>query len=288
MDQSASRPSFFAFTTTRPVAITMMVAAAVVFGVVGLWRLPVNLLPDISYPTVTIRTQYPGATPQDVEERVSERIQESVSVIPGVRRVTSVSRPEVSDVVLEFAWGTQMVFAVSDIRERLDRVVLPQEADDPLVLRYDPSLDPVLTLGLSGDKSAVELRRIAEEEIERELGEVEGVAAVKLRGGDEEEVRIAVDEPALTAHRIDVSAIGQRLAAENLNAAAGSVDEGNTEYLVRAQNEFEDLDEIENLIVERRGEHSIRLRDVARVERAPPAQEVISRARGHQCVHKHV
>ena len=102
----ATERSFFTFTTKRPVAIMMMVAAALVFGLVGLSRLSVNLLPDISYPTVTIRTSYPGAAPQDVEERVSERIQESVSVIPGVRRVISVSRPGVSDVILTFSWGT--------------------------------------------------------------------------------------------------------------------------------------------------------------------------------------
>ena len=132
-----SQQPFLSFTATRPVAILMMVAAVVVFGLVGLFRLPVNLLPDVSYPTITVRTSYPGAGPQDVEERVSRRVQEAVSVVPGVRRVISVSRPEVSDVIMEFAWGTEMVYAVSEIRERLDRVFLPDETDRPLVLRYD-------------------------------------------------------------------------------------------------------------------------------------------------------
>ncbi len=276
--------SFFDFTATRPVAITMVVVATVVFGLVGLLRLPVNLLPDISYPSVTIRTRYPGAAPQDVEERVSERVQESVSVIQGVRRVYSISRPEVSDVILEFDWGTRMVFAVSDVRERLDRVNLPQEAETPLVLRYDPSLDPILTVGLTGAGSLVELRRIAEEEIERELGELDGVAAVKLRGGDEEEIRIAIDEGALASYRIDVAKVGQRLRAENINAAAGSIDEGNTEFLVRAINEFQSVREIEDMIVERRGDVSIRVRDIARVQRVPQDKQVISRIGGAPCV----
>lgn len=276
--------SFYAFTATRPVAITMVVVATVVFGLVGLLRLPLNLLPDISYPSITIRTRYPGAAPQDVEERVSERVQESVSVIQGVRRVFSISRPEVSDVILEFDWGTRMVFAVSDVRERLDRVALPQETETPLVLRYDPSLDPVLTVGLTGAGSLVELRRIAEEEIERELGEIDGVAAVKLRGGDEEEIRIAIDEAALASYRIDVAVVGQRLRAENLNAAAGSIDEGNTEFLVRAVNEFQSVGEIEDMILERRGDVSIRVRDVARVRRVPQDKQVISRIGGSPCV----
>ena len=276
--------SSFSFTATRPVAIIMVVLAAVVFGLVGLSRLPVNLLPDISYPTVTVRTSYPGASPQDVEERISERIQESVSVISGVRRVVSISRPEVSDVILEFEWGTTMVFAVSDIRERLDRVFLPDEADRPLVLRYDPSLDPVMTLGLSADKSLVELGLIAEEEIERELSQVEGVAAVKIRGDDEEEVRIALDEEALSFYGLDPSELVRRLAAENVNAAAGSIEEGKTEYLVRAMGEFQTLAEIENVILERRGDVSIRLSQVAEVRRVPADKAVISLVDGKPSV----
>ena len=276
--------SLFWFAASRPVAITMLVAAAVVFGFVGLSRLPVNLLPEITHPVVTIRTEYPGTSPQDVEERVSERIQEQVSVTSGVQRVVSVSRPGVSDVILTFAWGTKMVFAVSDIRERLDRVYLPTGAERPLVLRYDPSLDPVVTLGLTGGLTMVELRRIAEEDLERELSEIEGVAAVKIRGGEEEEIRIAVDEKALTLYGLDISLIGRRLAAENLNQAAGVVEEAKTEYLVRALNEFEDLQQIEDVILVRRDEVSIRLGDVATVSRVPKDREVISRVDGQPCV----
>ncbi|MCC6669962.1 MAG: efflux RND transporter permease subunit [Planctomycetes bacterium] len=276
--------SFFGFTTTRPVAILMVLAATVVFGFVGLARLPVNLLPDLSYPTVTIRTVYEGASPQDVEERISERIQESVSVVPGVRRALSVSRPGVSDVILEFAWGTKMVFAVSDIRERLDRVFLPAEAERPVVLRYDPNLDPVITLGLSGEQSLVELRRIADEELKIELEKIDGIAAVKVRGGDEEEIRILVDEAALASYGLDVGTLGQRLRAENLNAASGTIEEGNTEFLVRALGEFRNLVEIEDVIVDRRGEVSVRLRDVARVVRTARDREVISRVDGVPCV----
>ena len=277
--------SFFAFTTSRPVAVTMMVIAALVFGLVSLARLPVNLLPDISYPTATIRTSYPGAAPQDVEERVSQRIHDSVAVISGVRRVVSISRPGVSDVVLSFGWGTNMVAALSDIRERLDRVFLPAEAEKPLVLRYDPSQDPVLTLGLRGDKTLVEMRKIADEEIV-DAGSLrsDGVAAVKVRGGDEEEIRVVVDELALTAMGLDVALIGRRLAAENLNAASGVVEEGATEFLVRALGEFKSLAEIEQLILERRSGVSIRLADVAKVIRVPKEKEVISRIDGVPCV----
>lgn len=282
MPNAPSSP--FRFATMRPVAITMMVLAAVVFGFVGLQKLPLNLLPEISYPSITIRTEYPGASPEDVEERISEPLQESVSVVAGLRRVVSISRPETSDIILEFAWGTEMVLAISDIRERLDRVLLPDTAKKPLVLRYDPSLDPVMTLGLTGDESLVRLRRIAEDEIELDLAKIDGLAAVKIRGGDEEEILITLDEQALSFLNLDVALISRRLAEENVNTASGNIEEGNTQFLVRTLGEFRNLEEIENIILERRNQAPIRLSDVARVSRQPKDKEVISRIDGQPCV----
>lgn len=281
----------FKFTAERPVAITMVVLAVLVFGLVGLLRLPVNLLPDVSYPKLTVRTTYPGAGPQDVEERISRRVQEAVSVVPGVRRVVSVSRPEVSDVVLEFTWGTEMVFAVSEVRERLDRVFLPQDAERPLVLRYDPSLDPVMTLGLYPSDGAadgidlMEVRRLADEELVEKL-QLDGVAAVKVRGGDEEEIRIEVDEGRLTALGMDIGTVGDRIRSENVNAAAGSIDEGETEYLVRALGEYRTLDELRRTIVDRRGDANVRLDDLAPagVQRVAADKDVITRIDGRLCV----
>jgi HAE1 family hydrophobic/amphiphilic exporter-1 len=274
----------FAFTTTRPVAVAMMMIAIVVFGFVGLRRLPVDLLPELSYPTITVRTQVPGASPEDVEERVTEALQEAVSVTAGVRRVVAISRAEVSDIVLDFDWGTSMTDAVPDVNERIQRVRLPAEAERPLVLRYDPSLAPAMTFGLVGDLPLAELRRIAEDEIERELAKLDGVAAVKVRGGIEEEIRIEIDEAALGELQLDVATVSDRLQRENVNAASGSIDEGRTEFLVRMRGEFQNLDEIADIILERRDNAPIRLRDVARVRRVPQDRDVISRFDGSECV----
>src|SRR5215470_158924 len=237
MDHSSPLPrSFFAFTVTRPVAITMVTLAVCVFGMFGLIALPVNLLPDIAYPTITVRTEYAGASPRDVEERVSERVQELVAVVPGIRRLYSVSRPGISDVVLEFGWGTRMETASNDVRERLDRYFPPPGAQRPLVLRYDPSLDPVLTLGIvptDGHTSMAEVRRYAEHELKTKLAQLPGAAAVKVSGGDEEEIRIALDEQALTGKGLDVATVTARLTADNRNAASGAIEESRTEYLAR-------------------------------------------------------
>ena len=147
----------------RPVGVTMIVLALVVFGVVGFRKLQTTLLPELSYPTVTIRTDYEGASPEDVEERVSEPIREAVSVLGSVSKVTSISRAGRSDVIVEFNWGTSMMNATGDLREKLDRAFLPGEASQPLILRYDPSLDPMLVLGLSGEGDPIAMRFLAEE-----------------------------------------------------------------------------------------------------------------------------
>ena len=284
---SATASGLLALAIQRPVGVLMVVLALLLFGFVGFTKLPVTLLPDLSYPTITVRTEYEGASPEDVEDRISEPIREAVSVLSKVVRVTSVSRAGQSDVIVEFAWGTEMVYAVGDVREKVDRVFLPRDVDKPLYLRYDPSLDPILTIGFTNEGSKLDtmaVRDLVEEDIKRELQEVEGVAAVKVKGGDEKEIMIAVDPSKLTALGLDIRTIAQKIGAENLNASAGVLEEGQTEYLVRALGEFEDLDDVRELIVERRNDANIYLRDVAHVFRTPKEKEVITRIDGRPAV----
>jgi hydrophobic/amphiphilic exporter-1 (mainly G- bacteria), HAE1 family len=287
------REGFFAFVTDRPVAVLMLMTVLAVFGAVSLDKLPVDLLPEISYPTLTVRTTYRGAAPQDVEDRVSVRLQESLSTLPHLVRSTSISRAETSDVVLEFDWGTSMTFAVQDVRDKLDGVFLPQGTERPLILRYDPNLDPILRIGLtSSDARAgedrvsrlVHLRWLAEKRIQRDLEAIPGIAAVQVRGGLEEEIRVRVDPFAMAAYALDPAALAQRLASENINASGGLIREGSTEYLVRTLNEFQTVGEIEKLAVARRGDATIRVEDVAEVERTFAEREVVSRIGGNESV----
>lgn len=275
---------------TRPVAVTMFMLSLAVFGYVSFGKLPMDLLPEISYPTLTVRTTFPGAAPEDVEDRISERIQEQLSTLPKLVRSVSISRAETSDIVLDFDWGTNMTFAVQDVRDKLDGVFLPQGSERPLILRYDPNRDPILRIGLSTareldpESALMQLRWIAENRVKRELESIAGVAAVQVRGGLEEEIRVRVDPFKMAAQNLDPQALAQRLAAENINASGGSVREGSTEYLVRTLNEFQDIAEIENLAIVRRGEAVIRVRDVATVERTHAEREVISRLSGNEMV----
>ena len=201
------------FTTDRPVGVLMVFLAAVVFGYFSLGRLPVTLMPEMTYPTLTVRTEYPGSAPEEVENDISRPVEEQLGVISGLREISSISRAGVSDVVLEFVWGTSMVEAIQNTLEKLDNVYLPREAEKPLLLHYDPSLDPVMELSLSmpetregapdtaddaSRESAINagarrLRRIAELQVKRALEPITGVAAARVRGGLEEEIHVLVD-----------------------------------------------------------------------------------------------
>ena len=293
-DETAARATegALAFVATRPVAISMLMIALGVFGVVSFAKLPVDLLPEISYPTLTVRTSYPGAAPEDIEDRLSTRLQEALATLPNLVETTSISRAGTSDVLLEFDWGTQMTFAVQEVRDRLDGVFLPAEADKPLILRYDPNLDPILRFGVappegragSNEETLIRLRWLAENRIKRDLEGIRGVAAVQVRGGMEEEIRVRVDPFRMAALDLDPALIGQRLAQENLNASGGQIREGSTVYLVRTLNEFEDVEEIRDLAVARVGNAVIRVRDIATVDRTHAEREVVTQLNGREAV----
>ena len=174
--------------------------------------------------------------------------------------------------------------ATSDLREKLDQVFLPEDADRPIILRYDPSLDPIMRLGLYGDASLTYLRYLADEEIKRSLETVEGVAAVKVKGGLEEEIRVELDEQKLTLINMDIQMVKNRLAQENVNLAGGNLKEGQTEYLVRTLNEFKTVKEIEEVVIGRFNNVDIKVKDVGKVYRTSKEREIITRIEGKESV----
>ncbi len=269
----------------RPIGMLMVFTAVVVFGFVSLGKLPFDLLPEVDYPSLTVRTVYPGAAPEDLEERITERIEDALSTVGGVVRMRSSSRAEVSEILLEFEWGSQIAFLVQDVRERLDRVFLPQGVERPLILRYDPSLDPVMRIALSSSvDDLVRLRDLAEQEIEREIEGLPGVAAVKVRGGLEDEIQVRLDPQKLAAFRLSPEFVRQRLTDENLNVPGGTVEEGAVEYVVRTLNEFRSLEEIEQLPLVLRGPTPVKLHQVASVARTHKDRDVVLRVGGDEAV----
>ncbi|MBE2216263.1 MAG: efflux RND transporter permease subunit [Opitutaceae bacterium] len=277
--------STYAFTTRRPVAILMAVMAVCVFGWVSYKRLALTLMPDISYPTLTVRTEYPGTAPEEIENLISRPLEQELGVVPRLVRINSISKAGQSDVILEFAWDADMNSVAQDIREKVDRVRLPDGAERPLLLRYDPSLDPILRFGLHGPQSLYELRYLADHEIKRTLEALDGVAAVKVKGGLEEEYQVRVDEHKLALLGLDIATLNTRLAQGNVNLPGGNLHEGQTQYLVRTMNEFRTLEEIGELIIARQPTGvDVRLRDVAEVTASHKELEVMTRVNGRESI----
>ena len=261
MDAPSSMPAgqgggLAAFSVRRRVTVAMATLTVVLFGLIALAELKVNLLPDLSYPTLTVRTEYTGAAPQEIETLVTEPVEEAVGVVKGLRRLKSISRTGQSDVVLEFAWGSDMDQASLEVRDKLETLNLPLEVKAPVLLRFNPSTEPILRLLLTGDGAGesseaalMRLRRYADDELKKRLEPVAGVAAVKVGGGLEDEVQVLIDQGRLAQLRLPLDTVISRLSQENVNISAGRLEEGSQRYLVRTINQFENLEQMRDLLI---------------------------------------
>ena len=285
--------SVFGFVVERPVATWMVAIAAAVFGLVSYQRLPLNLMPDLAYPTLTVRTEVEGYAPEEVESQISRPIEEALATTPGLQELESRSRAGLSDVVLEFAWGANMDEAAQTARERLQTTFLPDDASRPLILRYDPSQAPILRLGVAfapgaapdaRDGGLAMLREVAEKTLKRELEALDGVAAVRVRGGLSREVRVAARQDWLAARGVSIDQLAATIGAENVNLPGGSIRDGDHEYLVRTLNEVRTTEEIRELQIRRSDGVRVRVGDVATVTEATKDREVVSHLDGEDAV----
>jgi len=260
----------------RPVTVWMATFAIILFGLVGLSRLAVNLLPDLSYPTLTVRTVYTGAAPNEVEQLISKPIEEAVGVVKGLRKISSVSKSGQSDVLLEFEWDVDMDITSLEVREKLDLISLPLDVQKPLILKFNPSLDPIIRMGLQlKDQGAsaqtptaaqlTAMRTFGEYELKRHLESLTGVASVKLGGGLEQQYHVLIDQHKLAQLGLSSEQISQIIAQENINISAGKLIDGNTQYLVRTLNQFNHIDQIGQLVVYQKEDTIIYLSDVATI-----------------------
>lgn len=301
------------FSIRRKVTIAMFTVGILLFGMVSLSRLNVNLLPDLSYPTLTIRTDFEGAAPVEVENLITKPVEEAVGVVKGVQQVRSISRAGQSDVILEFEWGTEMNMANLDVMSKLDAIQLPLQADKPVTLRFDPTLDPILRYALYYDESNPDadqqeqgrvdfatfesdlsspdaisrlkgLRVLADEQFKRNLESSQGVASVKVSGGLEEEIQVNIDQQRLSYLNIPIETVTQILGAENVNMSGGRLEEGAQQYLVRTLNEFQSVEQIQNVVLAHQEERTIYMKDVAEVVQSYKEREAITRLNGAEAV----
>ena len=252
----------------RPIFTTMVALIVIILGGISLSRLPIDLMPDITFPTLTIRTEYENASPYEVEEMVTRRIEEAVSVVPGVEEVTSMSSEGISNVRVTFSWGTDLDAGANDIRDRLDRVLryLPEDADRPTLFKFDLASFPVLILGGSSKLDPVQMREIIDDQIKYRIERVPGVAALDVWGGLEREIHVGLDPDKINALGLPLDLILARIRAGNVTLPGGQIDQGNYEVTVRTPGEYTDLEELRNTVIAIRAGAPVRVADIAAVE----------------------
>ncbi len=254
-------------TIKRPVTTFMFFLGIVLLGFVSFRELSVDLLPDISYPRLSVVTEYPGVAPEEIETFVTLPLEAAVSRIPGLRRVESVSKEGQSFMTLEFSWGTDMDFATLHTREKLDGAPIPEQAEDPVIIPLDPQSKPIMVLAISGDRSLLELKEFSEELIKPRLEQIEGIGSAEIVGGVEREIQVEVDPELISLYGLTIDQIAGRINEFNQNLQGGTIRKGRFKYALRVVGEFELLSEIGEISLKTTEERGvIRLKDVAQIK----------------------
>ena len=277
----------------------MLFLAVILLGVISFTRLPIDLLPDVSYPRLVVYTGYPDVAPAEVERLVTELVEASSAAVPGVEDVASVSREGVSLVTLRFAWGTDMDFAMLNVRERLDNIreQLPETSERPTILRVDPQAEPILTISLAGGRDLWQTKEIAETVFRRRLEQLDGVAQATVTGGLDREIQVEVDPGLLESYGLTLEEVVQALDASNYSAPGGTILRGRYRYPLRTLGEFQTVEEIGRVVVGRQqvgaqesesqesgAYRLVRLSDVGRVVDGFAEREAIARYDGAEAV----
>jgi hydrophobic/amphiphilic exporter-1 (mainly G- bacteria), HAE1 family len=281
------------FAIERPVMMTMISSIIILIGGISLARLPVDLLPDISQPTISVRVNYAGAGPQEIEELITRPLEQQLSAVAGLEQMNSSSSEGNSQIRLNFTWGHDLNEAMDDIRTRVDRVRgrLPEDADPPTMFKFDSNSQPIMGLGVEssdGSLDRVGLRELAEQVLSTRLERVPGVAAVTVNGGLRRQIHVELSREKTTALDLSVDRIVQVLYTENQNVPIGEIYQGDRSYLLRSQGQFETLPQIANLVVMTRAGVPVYLKDIAEVKDTTEDNRSILRINGRAGVRMQV
>lgn len=252
----------------RAVTFSMIFIAVAVFGIVSLLRLSPELLPNITFPVASIITSYSGVGPEDLEKLIARPIEEAATVISNVTEVTSTCKEGLVISIVSFDWGTNMDVAVANIREGLDMIrdYLPKDANEPIIFKFDVSMQPILYMGVSSDTlTPAEVRRLSENEVEPVLERIEGVAFAGTMGGEKREIQVQIDRNKIEAYGLSIHQIVNALRGENITMQAGKIQDDKNSELLRTVGEFTSVDQIEKVLVSYQGRAPIYVRDVAQV-----------------------
>jgi hydrophobic/amphiphilic exporter-1 (mainly G- bacteria), HAE1 family len=260
------------FSVRRPIFTIMVVLIVILLGVISLLRLPIDLMPDISYPTISISCSYSNAGPEEIEELITRPIEQALSAVPGVEEITSTSSEGQSSVQVTFSWGTDLDAASNDIRDRLDRIIrrLPEEVDRPTLRKFDMSSTPVLTCGVSSNLDPVQARQFIDDQVVYRLERVPGVASIDVQGGLEREIQANLDPVKMNSLAIPLDRVISAIREGNVNIPAGTLERGNLDVIIRTPGEYTDLKQLEDTVVDIRQGVPVKLKEIATIEDSWP------------------
>ncbi|TVQ29809.1 MAG: efflux RND transporter permease subunit [Phycisphaeraceae bacterium] len=250
---------------SRPITTMMIASIVVIIGAFSLTRLPIDLLPDVTLPSLTIRSQYDNASPEEMERLVTEPIEAAVSLVSGIEELVSTSAEGVSNVRVRFVWGTDLEAASNEIRDRLDRIMrsLPEDMDRPNLRKFDISASPIVLLGVASPLDPIDLTQLLDTQILYRLERLPGVAVVDVWGSFTREIRVELDLERLKALNLSIDAVIEALREANISLPGGEIEAGRQRISVRTPGEFESIDQIASTVVAMRERGPVRLSDIA-------------------------
>ena len=259
--------SFAQIPVRRPILTGVVYIIVIVIGLFSLWRLPIDLMPEITYPTISVITSYGNAGPQEVEDLITRPVESAVAGIQGIEELNSTSSEGQSQVRASFTWGTNLDEAVNDIRDRIDRIMgrLPDGVERPMIRKFDLSAFPIMVVGVSSELDPATVRQLIEDQVQYRLERVDGVASVDIRGGASREIQVSLKASSLEALKISPDMVVSTLNSENKNVPAGTVELGNKDIIVRTYAEFNSVDDIKNIVIAVRDGVPVTIGEVADV-----------------------
>lgn len=255
------------FSVDRPVTITMIILAVILISLFSFTRLSLELMPDMDVPFLMIRTIYYGANPEEIEEKVTRPLEETVATLDGLDTLNSTSEEGYSLVMLEMEYGTDLTETKNDLRDLLSRIQdsLPDDAEEPQIMTFDPNSQAIMSISISG-QDLVTLKELAEDKFEPALEKIVGVASVDIRGGLEREIQVNIDQAQMLGYGLTLDNISSGIQKAEPDLSAGKVDEGDKEISIRVVGKFTSVDEIRNLSILSSSGEKIKLSEIATVE----------------------
>lgn len=266
----------------KPISTALIFVAVIVFGLFSLNNLAIDQLPEMDLPAISVITTYQGANAEDIENNITRRIEDGLNTVSNLKEITSKSSDGVSLVSLEFEWGTNLDEASNDIRDALGRLsdYLPEDAEDPILFRFNSSMMPIMSFSITADESYPALNKILEEQFVNRLSRIDGVGSVSVMGAPVREIQVNVDPVKLEAYGLSVEQIGAIIAQENINTSGGTLDVGNHTYNLKADGEFNSSDDLKTILISNMNGQEIYLRDVAEIRDTLEKQTLDERMNG--------